>query len=150
MIRVALAASILATLSLVGPANVQDGPSAADAGPGDLVTQSQPIRLGQPFTLKFGETAQLADDPLAITFNSVVEDSRCPVKVQCVWAGRVIVGLTAAIPDGPKSSFDLQLGGSQGVLTYNVEFNEVEPVKTSETQPSDESYVVTLTVHAAQ
>lgn len=150
MIRAALVASILATFALSSPSNVQQQPAAVDAGPGDVIRQSQPIRLGQPFTLKFGETAQLTDDPLRISFDSVVEDSRCPVKVQCVWAGRVIVGLTVAIPDGPKSSFDLQLGASQSVLTYSVEFNKVEPVKTSETQPSDDSYVVTLTVHAAQ
>lgn len=148
MIRIAIAASILATVALSAPANVQE-PTAVVAGPGDVVAQ-QSIVLGQPFTLKYGETAQLADDPLRITFDKVVEDSRCPVKVQCVWAGRVVVGLSAAVPDGPSTSFDVQLGASKSVLTYNVVFNSVEPAKTGEMQPKDDSYVVTLTVNPAQ
>lgn len=144
MIRAAIAASILATVALFDPSTAVDA-----AGPRDVVAQ-QSIVLGQPFTLKYGETAQLADDPLRITFDKVVEDSRCPVKVQCVWAGRVIVGLTAALPDGPTTSFELQLGASKGVLNYNVALSGVAPAKTGEMQPSDDKYVLTLTVNPAR
>ena len=156
MIRIALAASILAAVALAGPANptneneAETRPAAAQADPGGVISQPQAIVLGQPFKLKYGETAQLSDDPLRITFNSVVEDSRCPLKVQCVWAGRVVVGLTAALPDGPTQEFELQLGANQGVLTYNVALSAVEPPRTEGATPSDESYVLTLTVTAAQ
>jgi hypothetical protein len=145
MIRTALAASILAAFALGGPQNdVEQEPNAVVAGPDDKALQS--IVLGQPFELKFGETAKLSDAPFKVTFDSVLEDSRCPIKVQCVWAGRVVVSLTAAVTDGSPKSFELQLGTSTRVLDYNVALNKVDPPKTGEMTPSDDSYVLTLTV----
>jgi hypothetical protein len=47
----------------------------------------EPIADGQPVGL--GETVQVGS--LLATPRAVTEDSRCPVNVQCVWAGRVIV-----------------------------------------------------------
>ena len=43
------------------------------------------IPPGTPFTLKLGETLTLRD--WSLTFVRVVSDSRCPPKVNCVWAG---------------------------------------------------------------
>ncbi len=42
--------------------------------------------------IALGETATL--DGLAITFDEVVEDSRCPEDVMCVWQGAATVALT--------------------------------------------------------
>jgi hypothetical protein len=39
-----------------------------------------------------GETKEL--DGISITLNKVVEDSRCPVKVQCIWKCKVAVRTT--------------------------------------------------------
>lgn len=35
-------------------------------------------------------------DGLALSFDEVVEDSRCPSDIDCVWEGRALVGLTIA------------------------------------------------------
>ena len=35
-------------------------------------------------------------DGLALSFDEVIEDSRCPADVECVWEGRALVGLTIA------------------------------------------------------
>lgn len=35
-------------------------------------------------------------DGLALSFDAVVEDSRCPADVECVWEGRAVVALTVA------------------------------------------------------
>lgn len=43
------------------------------------------IPLGTPLTLKLGATLTLRN--WSLTFVRVVSDSRCPPKVQCVWAG---------------------------------------------------------------
>ena len=39
--------------------------------------------------IPLGETVRL--DDVAITFVKVVEDSRCPKNVTCIWQGRIIV-----------------------------------------------------------
>ena len=41
----------------------------------------------------------LLDTGLTITFETVVEDSRCPIGVTCVWAGDAVVRIRI---DGPK------------------------------------------------
>jgi hypothetical protein len=51
------------------------------------------VPLGSTFQLSIGQTARLKSEDLAITFRDVLEDSRCPVDVQCVWAGHAKVAL---------------------------------------------------------
>jgi heat shock protein HslJ len=47
------------------------------------------ISLGQEFTLKVGETAELKDEDFSIKFIEVTQDSRCATGATCVWAGEV-------------------------------------------------------------
>lgn len=145
LLRTAIAASILAAVSLGGPSTPEQEPSAAYAAPGDKVSPQAAV-LGQPFQIKFGDTVQLSDVPLSVTFDKVVEDSRCPIKVQCVWAGRVVVDLSATQMNGPTNTFQVQQGASTQVHSYTVTLNKVDPPKTGEMPPSDDSYVLTLTV----
>jgi hypothetical protein len=52
------------------------------------------FQLDEPVTIAIGESATLQPDNLKITFTSLIEDSRCPTEVVCVWEGRAVVGLT--------------------------------------------------------
>jgi hypothetical protein len=45
--------------------------------------------LGQEFSLSLGQSAIIEGQSLRITFEDVIEDSRCPSDVTCIWAGRV-------------------------------------------------------------
>ena len=45
--------------------------------------------LGEEFSLSIGQTASINGQALQITFEDVIEDSRCPSDVTCIWAGRV-------------------------------------------------------------
>ena len=45
--------------------------------------------LGEEFSLSLGQTAAIKGQDLQITFEDVIEDSRCPSDVTCIWAGRV-------------------------------------------------------------
>ena len=51
--------------------------------------------MGQPFTLALGREAVLPEADLVLRFADVLEDSRCPTQVNCVWAGqaRILVGV---------------------------------------------------------
>ena len=44
------------------------------------------VPMGQPFGLRPGETATLADGG-TLRYERLVNDSRCPPDVQCIWAG---------------------------------------------------------------
>ena len=52
--------------------------------------------LGQPFELKAGETATIAGDGVAIGFERVLSDSRCPRGTQCIRAGEATIRVWAS------------------------------------------------------
>jgi hypothetical protein len=56
------------------------GLNAASAG-------SAKVPLDKEFSLGIGQTASIEGEKLVIKFKAVLEDSRCPNNVVCVWAG---------------------------------------------------------------
>jgi hypothetical protein len=63
----------------------------------ELLTRPE---LEEDFRLAPGQSAAIAGTDLVITFRKVVEDSRCPSTVACVWAGNGKVELLARTSDG--------------------------------------------------
>ena len=67
-------------------------------------------RLGQEFNLRVGQQAAVEGMGFRIRFASVVNDSRCPTDVTCVWAGNAEV-LIAAEASGSSASLKLNTQG---------------------------------------
>lgn len=114
--------SALLPLSLATCASGAAG-SAPDndgtAGGGDSGTT---VADGSDFTLQVGERATLADDS-RLRYVRLVEDSRCPPDVQCVWAGDAIVALQWTSAAGAAQDFELHTGvepRTQAIGTRNV------------------------------
>ncbi len=73
-------------------------PTAVAAAPAPLPTAPAPapdptalaagLGAGQTLTLAVGETASLGVEGASVSFDRVVEDSRCPANAQCIWQGR--------------------------------------------------------------
>lgn len=90
--------------------------------------------LNNSFALNQGATACApGDDGLSIRFDSVSGDSRCPVGVQCIWAGRADAVLTLSLAGISQtttlSTGDMSKGGA-GETTFNgftVRLENVEP-----------------------
>ena len=49
------------------------------------------IPLGVPAVLAMGETRLVRGTEVQVTFVDVPENARCRPKVQCAWAGQVVV-----------------------------------------------------------
>jgi hypothetical protein len=85
-------------------------PAARPAG------ATQVARVGREFKVKVGRVVTFAGESLRLRFASVAEDSRCPVNVNCVWAGNAEV----LIEVGTKGGRDKQVlrlntnAGTQG------------------------------------
>ena len=84
--------------------------------------------------LRYGEERQVPGTVLRVTFGDVLEDSRCPRDVTCVWAGnaRVLVGLAAG--SGPTHALELNTTvdpHSQDRLGVRVTLLEVTPEPTA-------------------
>ncbi len=61
----------------------------------DEKREEMPIedKFGAPITLKVGESSDIQAGLLTITFDKLVEDSRCPNGVECFWEGQATVQL---------------------------------------------------------
>ena len=104
------------------------------------------------FDINFSEEVTF-DKSKRLKFSEVIEDSRCPVDVECVWAGRVEVGFE--YKDGNESPlpFTLALDLEQPELAdttigteYTIELISVLPQPISTNTPSDEDYQVRVVV----
>ncbi len=62
-------------------------------------SHAKTARSGEPFTLRQGETARLADARLDITFAAVLADDRCPPSRVCSESGPVRVAISAQYAD---------------------------------------------------
>lgn len=126
------------------PAPVRETPAAPEATetPEPAATGPNP---GEPFTLKIGETQTLAEISLNITFANVVGDSRCPVEVDCVQDGPVIILVLVQQGDNPEESFEMNpeaakaalAGIPPNIVTYQgleIELTAVDPFPQ---QPED-------------
>ena len=62
-------------------------------GAGQTLTGKNEVPLDQEFTLKIGQQAVVQNTKLKIRFADVLEDSRCPEGVECIWEGNGKVNL---------------------------------------------------------
>jgi hypothetical protein len=64
---------------------------------------------GVSFTLAPGQAATVKTADTRITFREVREDSRCPVDVQCVWAGDAKIEVVIARTGSPAETKTLSI-----------------------------------------
>jgi len=80
-----------AQLAATLPQSLVTSPPALPPTSAPLPAGLTSIKLGQPFTLAPAQEALLPDADLHLRFEHVLEDSRCPRLVACVWSGQVRV-----------------------------------------------------------
>ena len=74
-----------------------------------MQTTAVVVEPGVAFTLAPGQTATVRRADARVTFREVREDSRCPVDVQCVWAGDAKVEVTIARTGAPTETKTLSI-----------------------------------------
>jgi hypothetical protein len=64
----------------------------------------------QRVSIQTGETKSVIGSKLNVKFLSVVEDSRCPKNVACVWAGNAKITIRVWKKNQKPAEFDLNTG----------------------------------------
>lgn len=77
-------------------------------------------------TATFGQAAMVG--PLRVTPLKLLEDSRCPINVRCVWAGRLILRTSIRGPN-IRETRDLTLGEPQAIAGGKLSLVAAEPGK---------------------
>lgn len=78
------------------------------------------VQLDQPFTLTIDQLAQLTDKELNLTFQEVLEDSRCPSNVECAEAGQARISINVTQMGQTPATLEMNTNPplKQDVVTY--------------------------------
>ena len=129
-----------------GMALVLGAALAACGGPGATeLMDAELLRVrvapGDTFTLAPGQSAEIEGTGLAVQFIGVSGDSRCPVDVQCVWAGDAAVVIETTLGADQrlwKLHLPSELMGPRSVEVggYRIELTGLDPAtRSTETIP---------------
>ncbi len=105
------------------------------------------IILGFPFYLSINQSAASPEEDIQTRFVNVTEDSRCPIDVQCIWAGQVSVLVEVSrMSDGHVLGefilTDNGKGVSKNIDGYTIELGHIEPAKVSTQEIELTDYLV--------
>jgi hypothetical protein len=108
--------------------------------------------LNRAFKLKVGQEMIVKEAGIKVGLNSIVEDSRCPTGVNCIWAGnaKVSVKLSKAKGDtASASSVELNTYAGNKSSTYEgyeVRLVSLDPYPKDGVKTGKDDYVATLMV----
>ena len=129
---------------------------ACSSGEGLEPTGSSPdlnvVDLTREFRLRVGERTEVGDEGLAIAFLGVQEDSRCPIDVDCIWAGDAEVVLEVVIGRRAAETIVLHSALEPKVVVHadhGIRLVELEPDPLSTVPIRQRNYVATLSVSRA-
>jgi hypothetical protein len=95
-------------------------------------------------TLGVGKTGKVGN--LSITLNEITQDSRCPVNVQCIWAGEVKVSVIFSYGSQIEAKNISSNDPSYLFAGYLISIASVSPVKKSGEEISAREYRITFGV----
>lgn len=113
-------------------------------------SDSKQPAIGVQFTITPKETIIIQGENLRITFMEMIEDSRCPTNVECVWAGRARAALS--VEQGQDTArLDISTEKGKNVKNfgkYQITLIQVDPYpKSSGTPKPVDKYVLSLVVN---
>ncbi|MGI0491277.1 hypothetical protein ACN4EG_05660 [Alkalinema pantanalense CENA528] len=107
------------------------------------------VPIDSELLLKPGQEVVLSQSPIKLTFDSVLTDSRCPIEVNCYWAGNAEVKLklqrkrkiTTAILNTVEREQVVKYRG------YTIRLSKLSPDRHSGKVISPNDYEVTLKIN---
>lgn len=106
----------------VGACRSTDTPSPTDAPDSTAAPEELTIELGQPILVPRGETAVLPAADLSLTFVDLLDESRCPSKVQCVEAGEARISIRVSQNGAEAETLEMNTNPplKQDVVTFGA------------------------------
>lgn len=104
-------------------------------------------QANQPIKLKINEQ-KAVDKNISIKFVAVLNDSRCPVDVDCVWAGNAKLRI-ALIKRSTTKMFEINTGlAPQNVKfgSYEIKILTLEPRRQTTSKADFTGYVATFSI----
>ena len=118
---------------------------------GDNQEQNLPaigiIELDNIFELQSQQHVEFPDENLAVSFLNVLEDSRCPSDVTCIWQGKASLSFSMSQDLKTKIILDTYEQNTVTVFgKYQIELIGVKPYPISTAQIKNEDYTAVLKI----
>jgi hypothetical protein len=102
------------------------------------------VSLNREFKLPETQSALVPKDQFLLTFNSVLQDSRCPIGVECFWQGEAVIEVNVKIGSRDYGNFKMSTLGNPSIIrvgTYIVRFIDLYPYPVYSMQIKRPDYV---------
>jgi hypothetical protein len=112
-------------------------------------TKSKNVKLSKEFALNASQKAVIKSNKLNIEFVKVLEDSRCPVGVDCVWAGNAKVQIKISKGKAAAQTFEMNTGLAPKTITfdgYKIELLTLNPAPNTDTEMAKRKYTASFIV----
>ena len=117
---------------------------------GAFAASNHKVALGEEFTLRPGQSVRIEGENLRVRFDGVLEDSRCPTSVSCIWEGNARVAVTLAKPAQPATQLELntnpQFATEGDYMGYTLRLVALEPYPDTEESIPQRAYRATFIV----
>jgi hypothetical protein len=106
--------------------------------------------LDRDFKIKYGQEVTVKGAGLKVKFESVLDDSRCPKDVTCVWAGDAKILISVRRANARESKIELHTNGQFNVAgeyqDYVIKLVALDPYPRTSAKVKPNSYVATLLI----
>lgn len=135
-----ITAGILVIVIIVLGVFVQTKVNAPEV-PGNANATSTEITLG------VGQTGMFRD--LSITAKSILQDSRCPIDVECIQAGSITVNVSLKSGGQTGTQNIASNGAAYSFAGYKISISKVDPPRMSKVEISPDAYHITFHIDSA-
>jgi hypothetical protein len=115
--------------------------------------EEQSIQLNQIFELDYRKSKSFDQGDFTITFENLIEDSRCPEGAECIWEGRAVVEIKIQ----HETDIDLHTLATSNSIdgdnllsvqhdNYIIKLVAVHPYPTIASSPTNEDYSIELEI----
>lgn len=107
------------------------------------------VHVQREFVLRAGNEVLVTEAKLTVKFKEMVEDSRCPEGLDCIWAGNGKISLTVTRSKHKPVSFELNTTTEPTCFTYEnyvITLVKLAPYPKKDITIRPQEYVATLKV----
>ena len=111
--------------------------------------QAVKAQLNQQIKLGVNQELKISKSDLTIKFISVLDDSRCPVDTNCVWAGNAQVQIKIKKSKGEWKTYELNLNLEPKTITFNgyeIKLVDLAPKLRTNVRINRNGYTATFAV----
>lgn len=132
--------------------------SCAEKQAGDIAgSPALNLAVDNPIVLDFGETKEVIPGQLEMTFTSILQDSRCPLEVECFWEGMGKIRLLVVELPADTHLVDVAIYGGATMsdyrghtpvdtLGYRFTLMQLDPYPVIDEPTPDAAYTATISV----